>query len=457
LNLEIVIIAAGKGTRMRSERPKVLQELGGRPLLSHVLDRAKLLKADRIHIVVGHGSDEVRKLTVPKEVNWVTQSQQLGTGHAVLVAMPHIDDKNCVLILNGDVPLVSIDTLSKLADSASREKLSLLTTNLADPTGYGRIVRDSKGNINGVVEQKDATTKQQQIKETYMGFLAAPKRRLDSWLQLVKSDNAQQEFYLTDVIGFAARHNYDIDAWQPANEWEVLGVNSKNDISVLERVYQANKASQFMHEGLTIIDPSRFDLRGDLVFGVDCVCDVNVVIEGKVSLGDRVYIGPNNVIKDSSVGSDVRVEANCVLEGAEISGGCKVGPFARLRPGTHLANNVRIGNFVEVKQAHLGDGSKVNHLSYVGDSKVGEEVNIGAGTITCNYDGANKHLTEIGDNAFIGSNSALVAPVNIGAGATIGAGSIISGSAKAGALTLTRAQQKTLVNWKRPRKNTKQN
>lgn len=437
---------------MRSERPKVLQELGGRPLLSHVLQRAKLLKADRIHIVIGHGSDEVRKLGALEEVNWVTQSQQLGTAHAVQMAMPHIDDQNCLLVLNGDVPLVSIDTLNRLADSAIQEKLSLLTTTLADPTGYGRILRDSNGKIIGIVEQKDATAKQRQIKETYMGFLAAPKLPLDSWLQQVNSDNAQDEFYLTDVIGIAAKNDYVIDAWQPANDWEVLGVNSKNDLSALERIYQANQASQFMQEGLMIIDPNRFDLRGELEFGSDCVCDINVVIEGKVSLGDRVYIGPNNIIKDTSIGSDVRVESNCVLDGAEISSDCKVGPFARLRPGTQLANNVRIGNFVEVKQARLGDGSKVNHLSYVGDSKVGQEVNIGAGTITCNYDGANKHLTEIGDKAFIGSNSALVAPVNIGAGATIGAGSTISGSAKADALTLTRARQKTLVNWKRPKK-----
>lgn len=437
---------------MRSERPKVLHQLGGRPLVLHVLQSAKLLDATRIHVVVGYGGEQVRQISDDENVNWVLQRQQLGTAHAVQMVMPHIDNQNCVLVLNGDVPLISSRTLSKLVDSALQERLALLTMRLADPTGYGRVLRNAKGTIQGIIEHKDASEEQQQIKETYTGFLAAPKLQLESWLKQVKPDNAQGEFYLTDIVAIAAENDYPIEDQQPAHDWEVLGVNSKNDLSELERIYQTNQARQLMHDGLMLIDPKRFDLRGELEFGSDCELDANVVIEGKVSLGDRVKIGPNNVIKDTTIGSDVRVEANCVLDSAEISAGCNIGPFARLRPGTHLANKVRIGNFVEVKQARLGNGSKVNHLSYVGDSKVGREVNIGAGTITCNYDGANKHLTEIGDGAFIGSNSALVAPVNIGAGATIGAGSTVSGNAKANALTITRAQQKTVKNWKRPQK-----
>ncbi|MFC1664226.1 bifunctional UDP-N-acetylglucosamine diphosphorylase/glucosamine-1-phosphate N-acetyltransferase GlmU [Pseudomonadota bacterium] len=455
MQLEIIIIAAGKGTRMRSERPKVLHELGGKPLISHVLQSAHLLDAARIHVVVGHGSEQVRQAALNDDINWVLQGQQLGTAHAVQAAMPHVDDRNLVLVLNGDVPLISTDSLKKLASSALQERLAILTMNLADPSGYGRVLRDKKGEINGIVEHKDASDEQLQIKEVYTGFLAAPKIELESWLQKVNSNNVQGEFYLTDIISIAANSHYPINDQQPADDWEVMGINSKNDLAVLERVYQHNQARKLMNNGLKLIDPNRFDLRGELEFGSDCELDANVIIEGKVCLGDRVKIGPNNVIRDTTIKSDVRVEANCVLDGANISSDCNIGPFARLRPGTNLSNKVRIGNFVEVKQSLLGKGSKVNHLSYVGDSKVGQQVNIGAGTITCNYDGANKHLTEIGDKAFIGSNSALVAPVYIGAGATIGAGSTISGKVRADALTMTRSEQKTVKDWKRPIKNSK--
>ena len=455
MQLEIVIIAAGKGTRMHSERPKVLHELGGKPLLSHVLKSAIRINAARIHVVVGHGSEQVRHTMANEDINWVMQSQQLGTAHAVQKAMPHVDEQSIVLVLNGDVPLVSSDTLSKLAKSATQDCLAILTMSLIDPSGYGRVQRDVNGDVYGIIEHKDASDEQLQNKETYTGFLAAPKTKLYSWLRQVDSNNAQGEFYLTDIIGIASGGNYPIKDQQPTDNWEVLGVNSKNDLSMLERIYQHNQASRLMNDGMKIIDPSRFDLRGEIVFGTDCELDANVIIEGKVCLGDRVKIGPNNFIRDTSIGSDVRVEANCVLDGADISTGCNIGPFARLRPGTSLSKEVRIGNFVEVKQSRIGKGSKVNHLSYVGDSKVGIEVNIGAGTITCNYDGVNKHLTEIGDKTFVGSNTALVAPTNIVPGATIGAGSTISGKVKANALTITRAKQKTVDNWKRPTKNRK--
>ncbi len=448
--LNVVILAAGQGTRMRSAMPKVLHVLGHKSLLEHVLDTAKSLNAQSIHVVYGHGGDRVKQQLTRYNVNWVLQEQQLGTGHAVEQAMPYVAGNQPVLILYGDVPLIKQQTLQKLIDAAGKDALGLLTATLADPTGYGRIIRNAAGAVVKIVEQKDADDAQKKIREINTGMLALNSSRLKAWLQQLENNNAQGEYYLTDVIGMAAQASVAINTVQPGSIHEIEGVNNKLQLADLERVYQRQQAEQLMHRGVTLRDPARFDLRGELEVGSDVVIDVNVVIEGKVKLGNGVTIEPNNIIKNTTIADHSVVHANCVIDSAEIGAHCAIGPYARIRPDTHLEDKVRIGNFVEVKKSNIGQHSKVNHLSYIGDTEMGAHVNVGAGTITCNYDGANKHKTIIGDHVFIGSDTQLVAPVEVGDGATIGAGSTITHDAPKGELTLSRSPQKTRQGWKRP-------
>jgi len=450
MKLEIVILAAGQGTRMRSALPKVLHALGGRPLLAHALAAAEALAPSAIHVVYGHGGEAVRAAFPDARVRWVHQAEQHGTGHALAQAMPGIDSNALVLVLYGDVPLIQPATLRALCSSAGSDRVALLTTELDEPGDYGRILRDSAGRVIRIVERKDASPAEAAVREINTGFLAAPAARLNGWLAKLSRANAQGEYYLTDIIGMAATESVAVATQRPAHPWEILGVNSREELAHLERIHQKQNAEQLMRDGVTLRDPVRFDLRGSLKAGRDVVIDVNVVIEGAVELGDNVVIGPNNVLRDARIGAGTVIQPNCVIEEASVGRDCRIGPFARLRPGADIGDGAHIGNFVEVKKSVVGAGSKVNHLAYVGDTTLGKHVNVGAGTITCNYDGANKHRTVIGDNAFIGSNTALVAPVTVGAGATIGAGSVIAKDAPAGELTLTRAEQKTVKGWKRP-------
>jgi bifunctional UDP-N-acetylglucosamine pyrophosphorylase / glucosamine-1-phosphate N-acetyltransferase len=453
--LHIVILAAGQGVRMKSARPKVLQPLGGRPLLAHVLDRALGLGADATHVVYGHGGDAVPGAFTHADVHWVLQAEQLGTGHAVAQAMPGIPDDATVLVLYGDVPLIEASTLRPLVDEAIAGRLALLAVRLEDPTGYGRVIRDAAGRVARVVEQKDATSAELQVHEVNTGILAAPAGRLRTWLSGLSNSNAQGEYYLTDIVAMAVAEDVCVEAMMAPTVAEVLGVNDRAQLAGLEASLRRRIASELMAAGVTLVDPARVDFRGQLRCGHDVVIDVNTVFEGAVELGDDVFIGTNVLIRDSRLGAGCRVLPNTIIEDADIGPRCELGPFARLRPGVALAEGVKIGNFVEVKQSRIGVGSKVNHLSYVGDSELGSRVNVGAGTITCNYDGANKHRTVIGDDVFIGSNTALVAPVEIGAGATIGAGSTISENAPAGELTVARNRQRTVHGWKRPVKKAK--
>jgi len=453
-SLDVVILAAGKGTRMRSSLPKVLHRLAGLTLLEHVIRSAQALNPGSIHVVYGHGGEQVPEQLKHLAVQWVKQEPQLGTGHAVQQAIPEITAQT-LLILYGDVPLTRIDTLRALAQAAGSSGMALLTAELADPSGYGRILRDAAGRVTRIVEHKDASETERAIREINTGILLAPVARLKQWLAALGNNNVQGEYYLTDVIGLAVRDGQEIGTAKPQAEWEILGVNSKAQLAELERTHQRNQALVLMEQGVTLMDPARFDLRGTLTCGQDVTIDVNVVIEGVVTIGDRVQIGPNNVLRDCKIGTDTVVQPNCVIESAEIGVGCRIGPFARIRPDTRIADRAHIGNFVEIKKSSIGLGSKVNHLTYVGDSAVGKDVNIGAGTITANYDGANKHYTRIEDNASIGSNCVLVAPVTIGAGATIGAGSVIAKDAPASELTLSRAKQTTVLGWKRPTKKPK--
>ena len=448
--LNIIILAAGQGTRMKSALPKVLHKLAHKPLLLHVLDTARQLDAHTVHVVYGHGGEQVKQQLAKENVNWVLQDQQLGTGHAVEQAMPGIPDNETVLILYGDVPLITQETLQRLIGAASGGALGLLTAELPDPTGYGRIIRNEAGQVLRIVEQKDASDEQRQIREINTGMLAMESNRLKQWLTQLENNNAQGEYYLTDIIGMAALEGVAINTVQPHTLAEIEGVNNKLQLAQLERVYQVQQAEKLMLQGVTFRDPQRFDLRGELEVGQDVTIDVNVVFEGHVKLGNGVTIAANNVIKDANLSDNVTVHPNCVIESAQIGKGCDIGPFARIRPDTHLADQVKIGNFVEVKKANIDTGSKVNHLSYIGDTTMGKNVNVGAGTITCNYDGANKHQTIIGDNVFVGSDTQLVAPVEVGAGATIGAGSTITHDAPKGELTLSRSPQKTRQGWKRP-------
>jgi bifunctional UDP-N-acetylglucosamine pyrophosphorylase/glucosamine-1-phosphate N-acetyltransferase len=456
MKLSIVVLAAGQGKRMKSDLPKVLQPLAGRPLLQHVVDCARSLGAD-VHVVYGHGGDRVRAAFDGEPLHWALQAEQLGTGHAVMQAMPAVPDDHLVLVLYGDVPLVRAETLRALvakADTADAKTLALLSVMLDDPTGYGRVLRDNAGNVYRIVEQKDASKKELAVREGNSGILAAPASALKRWLGSLKNDNAQGEYYLTDVVGLAVRDGWKVEAQVAPTVAEVLGVNDKVQLAELEAEYRRLRARELMLAGVTVIDPARLDVRGDVTVGKDVVLDVNVVLEGRIVLGDRVRIGAGSVLRNVSVGADTVVEPLCVLVDASIGAECNVGPFARMRPGAKLERGAHVGNFVEIKNSTLGEGSKANHLTYLGDAIVGKKVNVGAGTITCNYDGVNKWPTTIEDGAFIGSGTMLVAPVTIGAGATTGAGSTITKSAPRGQLTLERAKQQTLSGWGRPAKAT---
>ena len=452
--LSIVILAAGQGTRMRSDLPKVLQPLADRPLLSYVLDAAKTMEPDAVHVVHGYRGDLVKQAFGRESIRWAEQADQLGTGHAVAQAMPNIPDDHTVLVLFGDVPMIRAATLRKLLQSVDDRTVAILSVLLQDPTGYGRVVRDNAGNVFRIVEHRDANTKERAIRECNTGILAASAARLRQWLAALNNDNIQGEYYLTDIVALAARSGCKIAALVAPSETEVLGVNDKVQLAEVEAALRTERATALMERGATLADPARIDIRGEVAVGKDVFIDVNVVFVGKVTIGDRTRIGPNCYIKDCSIGSDTEIFPSCVLLDSKVGSHCNVGPFARLRPEAELADHVHIGNFVEVKKSRLGTGSKANHLTYIGDATVGERVNIGAGTVTVNYDGANKWRTEIGDNAFIGSGSMLVAPVKIGAGANTGAGSTITKDAPEGKLTLARARQVTLPNWKRPTKKT---
>lgn len=449
MGLKVIILAAGSGSRMRSDLPKVLHPLGGIPLLEHVVTTAFALNPERVQIVYGHGGEQVRARLDGIHVEWVEQSEQLGTGHAVQQAMPAVAAGNTVLVLYGDVPLIEAATLRDLI-AAARGGLALISAQLQEPTGYGRIVRDSHGKVLRIVEERDTSAEERAIREINTGFLAAEGGALRRWLDALDNGNAQGEYYLTDVIARAVGEGIEVQTVHPRANEEILGVNNRIQLAALERCFQRRQADRLMLRGVTLHDPGRFDLRGELSVGRDVEIDIGVVLSGRIKLGDRVVIGPHCVIHDASIGAGTRIEAHSVIDGAAIGPDCRIGPFARLRPETDIAAGAHIGNFVEIKKSTVGTGSKINHLSYVGDSIVGREVNIGAGTITCNYDGANKHRTEIGDGAFIGSDTQLVAPVKIGAGATIGAGSTITRDAPGDELTLSRAKQETRKGWKRP-------
>ncbi|NOX76719.1 MAG: UDP-N-acetylglucosamine diphosphorylase/glucosamine-1-phosphate N-acetyltransferase [Gammaproteobacteria bacterium] len=450
--LSVVVLAAGQGTRMKSSLPKVLHTIAGKPLLEHVIKDAQALGATTVHVVYGHGGEQVRQALSAYELNWVPQTEQLGTGHAVQQALPDIPDNHLVLLLYGDVPLITVNTLRGLLAAADGDALALLTAELDDPAGYGRIVRDASNRVQAIVEQKDANAKQLTIHEINTGMLAAKAGQLKKWIGQLDNNNAQNEYYLTDIVGFAVADGVAVNTSKPMERCEIEGVNNKYQLAQLERAFQLRQARQLMEHGLTLRDPARFDLRGELVIGRDVEIDINVLLEGRVELANGVVIGPNTVLKNVSIGSHTRVHANSVLEESTVGAHCDIGPFARLRPQTNLANNVKVGNFVEIKKSDIAEGSKVNHLSYVGDTTMGMNVNVGAGTITCNYDGANKHRTIIGDDVFIGSDTQLVAPVTIASGATIGAGSTITRNAEAAALTLSRTRQMTVDGWQRPKK-----
>ena len=449
MQLGIVILAAGQGTRMKSALPKVLHPLAGRPLLAHVLDTAAALAPMRTVVVYGHGGEQVPSTFAQRDdVVWVEQTPQLGTGHAVQQAVPHLGGCDGVLVLYGDVPLVEIDTLRALL--ARPEPVTLLSVRLADPTGYGRIVRDGGGRVRRIVEQKDATEEERAIEEVNTGIMVLDGARLPDWLDRLSNTNAQGEYYLTDVIAMAVGDGLAVEAVAAADAMEVAGINDRAQLAQMERAFQRRTAEALMRAGVTLADPTRFDLRGTLRHGRDVAIDVNVILEGEVVLGDDVTIGPNTVLRDVAVADGVQVLANCVIEEAWIGPGSRVGPFSRIRPGTRLEGHAHVGNFVEIKKSEVGLGSKVNHLTYVGDATIGRDVNVGAGTITCNYDGANKHRTVIGDRAFIGSNTALVAPIAVGEGATIGAGTTLTRDAPPETLTVARAKQATIAGWKRP-------
>jgi bifunctional UDP-N-acetylglucosamine pyrophosphorylase/glucosamine-1-phosphate N-acetyltransferase len=451
MKITTIILAAGKGTRMCSELPKVLHKIANRPLLRHVYDMCYQLNNNAIKIVYGHGANLVRNSLADIDVSWVEQKQQLGTGHAVQQVSDQIPDSDIVLILYGDVPLLKLATVKHLIANVSDKTLALLTVNLKNPQGYGRIVRDSTGKVIKIVEEKDASIIEKLIVEGNTGIMAVQGVKLKKWLNQLGNHNAQGEYYLTDVIEMAVSDGVDISTSQPESVDEVLGVNNRIQLSYLERIYQQEQAYSLMERGMTLLDPARFDLRGSIVeLGKDIVCDVNVIIEGENTIGNNVNIGANTHIKNSIIGDNVEILANCIIENSVVGQGSKIGPYARLRPETVLAENVHIGNFVELKKSTVAEFSKINHLSYIGDTTVGAKVNIGAGTITCNYDGVNKFRTIIEDGAFIGSDTQLIAPVIVGKNATIGAGSTITKDSPENQLTLSRAKQMTVAEWKRP-------
>lgn len=454
MNLAVVILAAGQGSRMQSAVPKVLHPLANRPLLSHVITAARQLQPAQIIIVYGHTGNLVRSEFSDTDLIWVEQAAQLGTGHAVQQALPALsNDIERVLVLYGDVPLIRSVTLEALLAS-STDGFGLLTLSLDNPTGYGRIQRNSEsGQVLGIIEQKDASVAELAIQEVNTGIMALPALHLSDWLGRLSNQNSQGEYYLTDIVAMAVQEGFDIQVTQPRQPIEAAGVNDRQQLATLERALQQQRAADLMLAGVTLKDPQRFDLRGELQHGQDCCIDNNVILEGTVCLGDRVRIGANTVLRNVQIGNDVTILENCVIEEATIGSESCIGPFARIRPGTVLAKAARVGNFVEIKQSQIGAGSKINHLAYVGNSEVGQGANLGAGTITCNYDGANKHKTIIGDDVFVGSNSALVAPITLGKGATIGAGSVITQNIPAGALSLTRGKPMHIPDWQRPTKN----
>ena len=449
MGLSIIILAAGQGTRMRSDRPKVLQLLAGKPLLSHVLACSKALGADDVCVVYGHGADAVRAAYADETLRWALQAEQLGTGHAMQQAMPETPDENRVLVLFGDVPLLKPATLSVLLGETPADDMAVLTVDMDDPMGYGRIIREH-GSVSSIVEEKDASGDEKAVCEINTGVMACPADKLKGWLNSLSNDNAQGEYYLTDVIAMAVDDKVTVHGVKASGPVEVMGINDKKQLVEAERALQARLVDKLMKDGVGFADPARVDIRGTLTCGKDVFIDVNAVFEGDVELGDGTIIESNNLVRDSRLGAGTLLHSNCHIEGATTGNDCEIGPFARLRPGAELANNVKVGNFVEIKKSSIADGSKVNHLTYIGDTEIGTGVNVGAGTITCNYDGAAKHKTTIGDRAFIGSNVNLVAPVDIGEGANIGAGSTISRAAPANELTVARAKQVTVKGWKRP-------
>lgn len=448
--MQVIILAAGQGKRMRSDLPKVLQPLAGRPLLAHVLDVARKVAEAGVCVVYGHGGERVREAFAGVNLSWAKQEPQLGTGHAVQQALPCLSDSGTVLILYGDVPLTGEATLKRLVSAAGEKRLALLTVNASDPTGYGRIIRDEHGHVRRIVEHKDATPDELAVTEINTGILVAPVARLRDWLSRIGNHNAQGEYYLTDIVGLAVADGVDVVTTLPDHEWETAGVNSKAHLAALERIHQRAIAHTLLDQGVTLIDPNRIDVRGELICGRDVEIDVGCVFVGRVELGDGARIGANCVLRDVVVGAGTVINPFSYLEKSSVGLGCQIGPYSRMRPGCKLGDDVHLGNFVEVKNSVIANHSKANHLAYVGDADVGSRVNIGAGTITCNYDGANKYRTVIEDEVFIGSDTQLVAPVRVGRGATLGAGTTLTGDAPAGESTLSRAKQVTIYGWKRP-------
>ena len=451
MNLAVVILAAGKGTRMKSDLPKVLHPIAGRPMVQHVVDAAGALDPDNTVLIYGHGGEAVRQAVTGSRLQWAEQAEQLGTGHAVAQALPHLEE-DVVLVLYGDVPLIQPQTLRDFVARVDDQSLALMTLTLDDPSGYGRVIRDADGNVRRVVEQKDASDDEKAVREINTGILACTRRFLNDSLPRLSNSNAQGEYYLTDLIAMAVDAGMEVVTEQPGHAWEVDGVNDRVQLARLERVYQRVRAEALMREGVTLLDPARLDIRGRLQCGQDVTLDINTVLVGDVEIGDRVTVGPNCLIRNARIGNGTHIEANSVVDGAVVGENCQVGPFARLRPGTELAAQAKVGNFVETKQSYVGEGSKVNHLTYIGDSRIGKGVNVGAGTITCNYDGVNKFQTVMKDGAFIGSNSSLVAPVTIGENATVGAGSVVTKDVPDQGLAVARGQQRNIQNWSRPEK-----
>ena len=452
MSLSIIILAAGEGTRMRSSSPKVMHKLAGKTLLEHVYNSASLVNHRQILVVYGFGGEQVREYHQHLETDWIRQEQQLGTGHAVKLAIGEIPDKDTVLVLYGDIPMITAETLHRLVEASAETGFSLLTTYIDNPSGYGRIVRNEIGDVVRIVEDADANDLERDICEINTGMMAVSAKLLKKWVDLLHAENTQREYYLTDIIEMATGEGIKINTNNPDSVVEVRGINDRAQLAEIERYYQLIQAHQLMRRGVTIMDPSRFDLRGDIEIGQDISIDINVLLEGRIRLGHDVSIGANSCIKDSVIGDNVEIRPNCVIENAIIGNGCKIGPFARIRPDTHLQENVHVGNFVEIKKSMIGPGTKVNHLSYLGDCDIGKNVNIGAGTITCNYDGANKYKTIIEDDVFIGSDTQLIAPVRIRSGATIAAGTTVCKDVKEGVLAISRVEQKIVEEWKRPQK-----
>jgi len=452
MELRVCVLAAGQGKRMNSDLPKVMHPLAGKPMIDHVLDTARQVTAAPVVVVYGHGGEVLQEHLSSRALVWVEQSQQLGTGHAVAQALPALPPECLILILYGDVPLLSVDTFNRLVAAATDSGFALLTVNLPDPTGYGRITRDASGEVSAIVEHRDADGSVLAIHEVNTGIMALRGAYLHRWLPKLETHNAQGEYYLTDCVAMAVAEGIRVASIMATGESEVLGVNTRNQLAFLERVYQRGAADVLMAQGVTVLDPARLDIRGNLRCGRDVVIDVNALFEGDVELADGVYIGPNCVIRDSTLGAGTRVLANSVIEDARIGENGRIGPFSRVRPETDLGREVHVGNFVEVKKSKIADGSKINHLAYIGDADIGRNVNVGAGTITCNYDGAHKHKTIIEDEAFIGSDTQLVAPVKIGRGATVGAGTTVTEDVEPGRLVISRVRQKTIAGYQRPRK-----